>query len=116
MPNTGASPNGPVCFDVNVHSLLSVLNRSTNLDVNQTINIQRAVADQTSTPKPHRAVQVQITGEARPPARAQRSRFGAVGDLHAPDGASGDPQDDAGKKQQPENRAGARGRRDGRRE
>jgi hypothetical protein len=31
--------------------LLSVLNRSANLDANQTINIERAVADQTSTPK-----------------------------------------------------------------
>jgi hypothetical protein len=48
-------------------------------------------------PQPHRAVQVQITGEARPPARAQRSRFGAVRDLHAPHGASGDPQDDRGE-------------------
>ena len=30
VPNTGASPNGPVRFDVNTHSLLSVLNRNTN--------------------------------------------------------------------------------------
>jgi len=51
VPNTGASPNGPVRFDVNTHSLLSVLNRSTNVDAGQTINMHLAVGLQTGTPK-----------------------------------------------------------------
>jgi YVTN family beta-propeller protein len=51
VPNTGASPNGPVRFDVNTHSLLSVLNRSTQTDANQTINMHLAVAQQTGLPK-----------------------------------------------------------------
>jgi YVTN family beta-propeller protein len=51
FPNTGASPNGPVRFDVNTQSLLSVVNRTTNLDAGLTINMHRAVADQTGTPK-----------------------------------------------------------------
>jgi YVTN family beta-propeller protein len=46
LPNTGSSPNGPVRFDVNTQSLLSVINRSTNLDAGLTINMHRAVADQ----------------------------------------------------------------------
>src|SRR5688500_17075387 len=38
------------------------------------------------------------------------SRFGAaVGDLHAPDGETGDPQDERGQEQQPEHRAWTRG-------
>ena len=37
------------------------------------------------------------------------SRFGgAVGDLHAPDGETGDPQDERGQEQQPENRSWTR--------
>ena len=51
VPNTGASPNGPVRFDVNTHSLLSVLDRNTNLDAGQTLNMHTAVRDQTATPK-----------------------------------------------------------------
>ena len=51
VPNTGASPNGPVRFDVNTHSLLSVINRNTNLDAGQTLNMHTAVRDQTATPK-----------------------------------------------------------------
>lgn len=51
LPNTGASPNGPVRFDVNTHSLLSVVNRNTRLDAGQTINMHRAVADQTNPDK-----------------------------------------------------------------
>ncbi|MBI5256043.1 MAG: YncE family protein [Burkholderiales bacterium] len=46
LPNTGASPNGPVRFDVNTHGLVSVVNRSTLLDAGQTINLHRAVAQQ----------------------------------------------------------------------
>jgi YVTN family beta-propeller protein len=48
VPNTGASPNGPVRFDVNTHSLLSVINRLTNTDANRTINMHTAVRDQTN--------------------------------------------------------------------
>jgi YVTN family beta-propeller protein len=51
LPNTGASPNGPVKFDVNTQSLLSVINRSTRQDAGQTINMHRAVADQTNPDK-----------------------------------------------------------------
>jgi YVTN family beta-propeller protein len=51
LPNTGASPNGPVRFDVNTQSLLSVLNRGTRLDAGKTINMHRAVADQTAPEK-----------------------------------------------------------------
>ncbi len=51
VPNTGASPNGPVRFDVNTHSLLSVLDRSSHLDAGLTLNLHTAVRDQTSTPK-----------------------------------------------------------------
>jgi YVTN family beta-propeller protein len=51
LPNTGASPNGPVRFDVNTHSLLSVLNRTSNLDAGQTLNMHLAVKNQTSTAK-----------------------------------------------------------------
>jgi YVTN family beta-propeller protein len=51
LPNTGASPNGPIRFDVNTHSLLSVINRDTQLDAARTINMHRAVADQTNPNK-----------------------------------------------------------------
>jgi YVTN family beta-propeller protein len=51
LPNTGSSPNGPVRFDVNTQSLLSVIDRVQNLDANKTINMHKAVADQPSTPK-----------------------------------------------------------------
>jgi YVTN family beta-propeller protein len=51
VPNTGASPNGPVRFDVNTHSLLSVIDRTTNLDANHTINMHAAVRDQTNPAK-----------------------------------------------------------------
>jgi YVTN family beta-propeller protein len=51
LPNTGASPNGPVRFNVNTQSLLSVVNRTTNTDAGQTINMHSAVAAQTSTPR-----------------------------------------------------------------
>jgi YVTN family beta-propeller protein len=51
LPNTGASPNGPVRFDVNTHSLLSVIDRTSDTDANQTINMHTAVRDQTAQPK-----------------------------------------------------------------
>ena len=51
MPNAGASPNGPTRFDVNTHSLLSVIDTGTKLDAGKTINMHRAVAAQTGTPK-----------------------------------------------------------------
>jgi YVTN family beta-propeller protein len=51
LPNTGASPNGPVRFDVNTQSLLAVVNRGTNLDAGKTINMHRAVADQAAAEK-----------------------------------------------------------------
>lgn len=48
LPNTGASPNGPVRFNVNTQSLLASINRSTNTDTGQTINMHLAVAQQTN--------------------------------------------------------------------
>ncbi len=51
LPNTGASPDGPVRFNVNVQSLLSVINTTTNLDAGQTINMQSAVNAQTNPTK-----------------------------------------------------------------
>jgi DNA-binding beta-propeller fold protein YncE len=51
LPNTGASPNGPVRFDVNTQSLLSVINRTSNLDAGRTINLHVAVRDQASPDK-----------------------------------------------------------------
>jgi YVTN family beta-propeller protein len=51
LPNTGASPNGPVRFDVNTHSLLSAINTTTDVDAGVTINMHSAVAAQTGLPK-----------------------------------------------------------------
>ena len=51
VPNTGASPNGPVRFDVNTQSLLSVINRTTAADAGQTINMHLAVKAQTNPAK-----------------------------------------------------------------
>ena len=51
MPNTGASPNGPVRFDVNTQSLLSVIDTAARRDAGKTINMHAAVAAQTGTPK-----------------------------------------------------------------
>src|SRR5436309_6065234 len=51
VPNTGASPNGPVRFDVNTQSLLHVIDRAAGTDAHQTINMHRAVALQTGAPK-----------------------------------------------------------------
>ena len=48
LPNTGASPNGPVRFDVNTQSLLAVINRTTHLDAGRTINMHLAVKNQTN--------------------------------------------------------------------
>jgi YVTN family beta-propeller protein len=51
VPNVGVGPNGPVRFDVNTHSLLSVIDRSTNVDAGATINMHLAVKQQTVAPK-----------------------------------------------------------------
>jgi YVTN family beta-propeller protein len=51
VPNTGASPNGPVRFDVNTQSLLAVIDLTAKADAGQTINMHRAVAAQEATPK-----------------------------------------------------------------
>jgi YVTN family beta-propeller protein len=51
VPNTGASPNGPTRFNVNTQSLLHVIDLNTRADANQTINMHRAIATQTSTDK-----------------------------------------------------------------
>src|SRR5207247_10977323 len=51
LPHTGASPNGPVRFDVNTHSLLSVIDRISGMDAGQTINMHLAVKNQTALPQ-----------------------------------------------------------------
>jgi len=51
LPNTGSSPNGPVRFNVNVQSLVSVINTTTNRDAGQTVNMQSAVNAQTNPTK-----------------------------------------------------------------
>ena len=51
VPNTGASPNGPVRFNVNTQSLLSVANIVTNTDAGMTINMHLAVGSQANPSK-----------------------------------------------------------------
>lgn len=51
VPNTGASPNGPVRFDVNTQSLLHVIDRAGAKDANKTINMHLPVAEQTGLPR-----------------------------------------------------------------
>lgn len=46
LPNVGASPNGPVRFNVNTQALVHILNTATNQDTGQTINLHRFVASQ----------------------------------------------------------------------
>ncbi|MBZ0308040.1 MAG: hypothetical protein K8I82_18375, partial [Anaerolineae bacterium] len=46
LPNVGASPNGPVRFNVNTQSLVHILNTATNQDTGQTINLHKFVATQ----------------------------------------------------------------------
>lgn len=46
LPNVGASPNGPVRFNVNTQALLHILNTATNQDTGLTINLHKAVATQ----------------------------------------------------------------------
>jgi YVTN family beta-propeller protein len=48
VPNTGASPNGPVRFNVNTQSLLNVIDRRAGTDAHRTINMHLAVAQQTN--------------------------------------------------------------------
>ena len=51
VPNTGASPNGPIRFNVNTQSLVSVIDTTTRRDAGRTINLHSAVDAQTATPK-----------------------------------------------------------------
>jgi uncharacterized protein (TIGR03437 family) len=51
LPNTGASPNGPVRFNVNTQSLLSVIDTTTRKDAGKTINMHAAVNVQTNPAK-----------------------------------------------------------------
>lgn len=48
LPSTGASPNGPLRFDVNNQSLLSAISVATDVDAGVTINMQAAVAGQSA--------------------------------------------------------------------
>lgn len=49
VPSTGASPNGPLRFNVNTQSLLHVINLSGRVDAGKTINMHQAVAQQSNT-------------------------------------------------------------------
>ncbi len=49
VPSTGASPNGPLRFNVNTQSLLNVIDLGTNKDAGKTINMHSAVGSQTNT-------------------------------------------------------------------
>jgi YVTN family beta-propeller protein len=51
VPNTGASPNGPVRFDVNLQSLLQVIDRAANTEAGVAINMNLAVKNQTNPTK-----------------------------------------------------------------
>lgn len=51
IPNTGASPNGPVRFNVNTQSLLSVIDVTARRDAGKTINMHAAVGAQTNPAK-----------------------------------------------------------------
>jgi uncharacterized protein (TIGR03437 family) len=51
IPSTAASPNGPVRFNVNLQSLVSLIDLTKNVDAGQTINIQAAVNVQTNPTK-----------------------------------------------------------------
>jgi len=51
LPNSGASPNGPVRFNVNTQSLLSVIDTSARKDAGKTINMHAAVSAQTNPAK-----------------------------------------------------------------
>jgi len=51
LPNTGASPNGPIRFNVNEQSLISVVDTRANRDAGQTINLQSAVGAQSNPTK-----------------------------------------------------------------
>jgi uncharacterized protein (TIGR03437 family) len=55
VPNTGASPNGPVRFDVNTQSLLHVIDLAARKDAGKTINMHSAVA---AAPAPRRFITV----------------------------------------------------------
>lgn len=46
LPNVGASPNGPVRFNVNTQALVHILNTATNTDTGLTINLHKSVATQ----------------------------------------------------------------------
>jgi YVTN family beta-propeller protein len=46
VPNTGASPNGPVRFDVNTQSLMNVVDLGSNLDAGKTVNLHKFIAQQ----------------------------------------------------------------------
>ena len=51
IPNTAASPNGPIRFDVNTQALVAGIDRRTNKDADVTQNLHFAVKQQTATPK-----------------------------------------------------------------
>ncbi|MBL8230671.1 MAG: beta-propeller fold lactonase family protein [Bryobacterales bacterium] len=51
VPSTGASPNGPVRFDVNTQSLLTPIDLTRQQDIGETINMHVAVHEQQATPK-----------------------------------------------------------------
>ena len=51
LPNVGASPNGPVAFNVSTQALVHILDTTTNQDTGLTINLHQAVASQPDGPR-----------------------------------------------------------------
>ncbi len=51
LPSTGASPNGPLRFDVNVQSLLSAIDTASDTDAGITVNLNTAIAAQSGSSK-----------------------------------------------------------------
>lgn len=51
LPNVGASPNGPVAFNVSTQSLVHILDTTSNQDTGLTINLHKAVASQPEGPR-----------------------------------------------------------------
>jgi YVTN family beta-propeller protein len=49
LPNTATSPNGPVRFNVNVQSFLSVFDTFLNKDLGQTINMHKGIGAENET-------------------------------------------------------------------
>jgi len=96
LPNVGASPNGPVAFNVSTQALVHILDTATNRDTGLTINLHAAVAAQPEgtrklflAARPYRARQRRKTLGQSPPGCTMlcgnppcKARIPVVGDSH----------------------------------